>query len=318
MKIADYDKVDAPRRNKKPDFFIVGAAKSGTTAMYTYLKQHPEIFMSKVKEPRYFGKDLWDRFPHFNLFPRPTEQEYLSYFSGVKNEKRIGEATPNYLTSQTAAREIKEFNPSAQIIIMLRNPVDVLYSAHSQALYDGTENIYDFAKAIRTGQEERRRLAGEPNRPFVDKYYYRELVKFSEQVKRYFDVFGRDNVYVIIFDDFKTNTRDVYKKTLRFLGVDTKFEPEFKVINPNKVVRSKVLRDFYRTPPSTIQKLGKFFVPKILRLEILKELKRLNTKYVPRPPMDPEIRHQLQEEFKTEVEKLSELLGRDLTYWCSD
>ncbi len=301
---------------RKPDFFIVGAAKSGTTAMYTYLKQHPEIFMPEVKEPRYFGDDLCDRFPHFKLFYRPTEQEYLSYFADAKNEKRIGEATPNYLTSQTAAREIKEFNPSAQIIIMLRNPIDVLYAAHSQTLYDGTENICDFRIAIETGQEERRRLAGKSNRSFVDKYYYRELVKFTEQVKRYLDVFGRDNVHIIIFDDFKADTAGVYKDTLRFLDVDDSFEPEFKVINPNKVVRSKALRDFLRDPPLVVRKIGKRLVPKPLRQQIMKGFWRLNIKYVPRPPMDPELRRQLQEEFKTEVEKLSELLGRDLTHWC--
>ena len=301
---------------RKPDFFIVGAGKSGTTAMYIYLKQHPEIFMPEVKEPRYFGDDLWDRFPHFKLFYRPTEQEYLSYFADAKNEKRIGEATPNYLTSQTAAREIKEFNPSAQIIIMLRNPIDVLYAAHSQTLYDGTENICDFRIAIETGQEERRRLAGKSNRSFVDKYYYRELVKFTEQVKRYLDVFGRDNVHIIIFDDFKADTAGVYKDTLRFLDVDDSFEPEFKVINPNKVVRSKALRDFLRDPPLVVRKIGKRLVPKPLRQQIMKGFWRLNIKYVPRPPMDPELRRQLQEEFKTEVEKLSELLGRDLTHWC--
>jgi len=301
---------------KKPDFFIVGAGKSGTTAMYEYLKQHPEIFMPEVKEPRYFGSDLWDRFPHFRLFYRPTEQEYLSYFADAKNEKRIGEATPNYLTSKLAAREIKEFCPSARIIIMLRNPINVLYAAHSQALYDGTENISDFTTAIHAGQEERRRLAGTPDRPFVDKYYYRELVKFSEQVKRYFDVFGRDNVHIIIFDDFKANTLKVYKDTLRFLDVDDSFEPEFKVINPNKALRSRALRDFLIDPPPIIKKLGKHLFPKPLRQQIMRGLYRINTKYTPRPPMDPELRRQLQEQFKPEVERLSELLGRDLTLWC--
>jgi len=199
---------------------------------------------------------------------------------------------------------------------MLRNPIDVLYAAHSQALYDGTENIRDFRIAIEAGQEKRRSLTGNPDRPFVDKYYYHELVKFSEQVKKYFDVFGRENVHVIIFDDFKANTSEVYKNTLRFLGVDDSFEPEFKVINPNKVVRSKALRDFLRDPPPVVRKIGKHLVPKPLHQQIMKGLYRINIKYASRPPMDPELRRQLQEQFKPEVERLSELLGRDLTHWC--
>ena len=118
---------------RKPDFFIVGAPKGGTTAMNAYLGQHPEIFIAERKELHFFGTDL-----DFSS-PRITQEQYLSCFSEVQNEKRVGETSVWYLYSKQAAVEIKKFCPSANIIIMLRNPVDMLYSQHSQFLYNGNE-----------------------------------------------------------------------------------------------------------------------------------------------------------------------------------
>ena len=297
---------------RKPDFFIVGAAKSGTTAMYTYLKQHPEIFMPRIKELNFWGRDLTFR------FGRIKKDEYLSLFHEVRNEKRVGEVCIWSLYSKSAPFEIKEFSPSAKIIVMLRNPVEMIYAMHSQFLFDGHEDIENFKDALEAEEDRKRGLRIPKGCQLVEGLFYREVVKFSEQVKKYFDVFGRDNVHIIIFDDFKADTAGVYKDTLRFLDVDDSFEPEFKVINPNKVVRSKVLRDFLRDPPPVVRKIGKRLVPKPLRQQIMKGLWRLNIKYVPRPPMDPELKRQLQEEFKPEVEKLSELLGRDLTHWVEE
>src|SRR6266545_5937438 len=130
---------------RRPDFFIVGAPKCGTTALNDYLKDHPEIFISARKELHFFGSDLVFRGPR-----RITEQEYLSFFAPARHEKRLGEASVWYLYSQQAAAEIKAFSPAARIIIMLRNPVDMMYSLHSQRLYNGRETISDFAKALAT------------------------------------------------------------------------------------------------------------------------------------------------------------------------
>jgi len=297
---------------RKPDFFIVGAPKCGTTAMYDYLKQHPEIFMPRIKELNFWGQDLTFR------FGRIKKDEYLSLFREVRNEKRVGEVCIWSLYSTSAPFEIKDFSPSAKIIIMLRNPIEMIYALHSQFLYDGHEDIEKFKDALEAEEDRKRRLRIPNGCQVVEGLFYREVPKFSVQVRRYFDVFGRDNVHIIIFDDFKANTPRVYKNTLRFLGVDDSFKPEFKVINPNKVVRSKALREFIHDPSPMARKMGKYLIPKPLRQQIIKGLQRINTKHVPRPPMDPELRRQLQEEFKPEVEKLSELLGRDLTYWVKE
>lgn len=134
--------------DKTPNFFIVGAPKCGTTAMHIYLRQHPEIFMPEKKESHFFGSDLNSQY-----FIRDREK-YLSLFSEAKDVKRIGEASVWYLYSKQAAYEIKEFSPSASIIIMLRNPVDMLYAQHSQFLYNGNENIASFEDALNAEKTE--------------------------------------------------------------------------------------------------------------------------------------------------------------------
>ena len=130
---------------KIPNFFIVGAPKCGTTAMNDYLDQHPDVFMAH-KELHYFGNDL-------QVKNRISEQEYLQHFKDAVNEKIIGEASVWYLFSATAAKEIKSFSPDAKVLIMLRNPVDVIYSLHSQHLYDGNEDVLDFESALALDDE---------------------------------------------------------------------------------------------------------------------------------------------------------------------
>jgi len=297
---------------RRPDFFIVGAPKCGTTAMYEYLKQHSEIFMPRVKETYFFARDLSFR------FGRCTQKEYYQLFSEAQNEKRIGEVSTWYLYSKVAAFEIKTFSPQAQIIIMLRNPIDVMYAWHSQLLYVGDETIKDFEGALAAEEDRKKGKRIPKNCQVPEGLFYREVVKFSKQVKRYIDVFGRSTVHIIIFDDFKADTPGVYRDVLRFLGVNDNFRPiSFAPINPNKKVRSRVLRDALKNP--TIRLIGKVCLPSPrLRTYVRKKIKRFNTIYVPRPPMAPELRRRLQEEFFPEVKALSDLLGRDLTHWCRD
>jgi len=299
---------------RKPDFFIVGAPKCGTTAMYYYLKQHPEIFMPQRKEPHFFGTDLEAPYPYFIR----EKREYLSLFSEAQDEKRVGEASVWYLYSKLAAAEIKEFCPSASIIIMLRNPVDMIYSLHSQRVYSGNEDITDFEAALDAEEERKQGLRIPKGVNLVEGLFYREVAKYTPQVQRYLDVFGRENVHVIIFDDFKSDTPRIYRDTCQFLGVDPDFQPEFQVINLNKRIYSFTLHKFLQNPPRTIVSLSRRLVPRPLRHGLIRGLNRVNIRYAPRPRMDPELRRRLQAEFAPEVERLSKLLDRDLTYWCKD
>jgi len=295
---------------RKPDFFIVGAPKCGTTAMNDYLRQHPEIFLPHKKEIHFFGSDL--------VFhkPRVTKEEYLSHYRAVREEKRIGEAAVWYLYSTRAAAEIKEFSAEASIIIMLRNPVEMMYSMHGQRLYNDNENIRDFAEALAAEEERKQGRRLYENASNLMGFFYRDIARYTQQVQRYFEVFGCDKVQVIIFDDFKSDTPRAYRATCEFLGVDPHFRPEFTVINPSKIVHNEALRSFLRYPPPPASWLLKLLQHSPVRLGFRRRLRSLNTKYAPRPPMNPELKRRLQAEFLAEVQQLSELLGRDLTHWC--
>ena len=237
---------------RTPDFFIVGAPKCGTTALYRCLEAHPEIFVPERKELHYFGTDLYSP-----TYVRDLN-EYLSLFAGATNEKRVGEASVWYLFSKRAAAEIKTFCPHSSVIIMLRNPVDMLYSLHSQHLYNGTEEIVDFAGALNAEEDRKRGQSLPKGVPAVERLFYREVAMYTDQVDRYLKAFGPDNVKVIIYDDFKQDPVRICRETFEFLNVDPEVAPAIRVVNSNKRLRSKTAQSVLNRPPRF---LGKFVRP---------------------------------------------------------
>lgn len=307
---------------KSPNFFIVGAPKCGTTALFSYLGEHPEIYipnspdsleasMGGKKELHFFGTDL--------LFNRPSLEEYLAYYKNSKEEKHLGESSVFYLYSRKAASEIHDFCPSARIIIMLRNPIDMIYSWYSQLLFWGDEKLEDFEAALNAESQRKNgdNIPVKSDHPTAC-YFYRDIAKYSEQIERYFQVFGREQVQVIIFDDFKQDTKKTYQSVLTFLGnIDNEFEPDFKVVNSNKTIRNKNLQEFLRHPPNISRSLVKALFPSFLRKNLRQKLQQYNTKIEGREDLNESLRCRLNEEFKPEVEQLSQLLQRDLTHWIS-
>ena len=227
---------------ENPNLFIVGAPKSGTTFLYYYLKQHPDIYFPDFKEPHFFGSDLIRRNCAYNL----NLNEYQNLFKTDK--KIIGEASTFYLFSKKAAGEIYNFNPQAKIIIMLRDLVDLTYSMHSQFVFSGDEVIENFSKAL---ELENSRLNGDkiPSQTtVVNKLFYTSnILSLPENIQSYINFFGRENIKFIYLDDIKKNPRKVYSETLEFLNVDINFEiSDFKIINKNKTYKSKIIRDFIK------------------------------------------------------------------------
>jgi hypothetical protein len=292
-----------------PDFYIVGAFKSGTTALYDYLRPHPQVFMPFHKEPLFFGDDLTRR------YGRMSRQQYEALFAAAQPGQRIGEASAWYLYSRSAATEIRATAPEAQIIVMLRNPVDVMHAQHSQLLFNVEENIADFGEALEAEWARRRGEQLPPGPLRVENLYYRESVRFPEQLRRYFDSFGRDRVLAIVYDDFRDDTPGVYRHVLEFLGVDPTFAPPFAVSNPNKRVRFRTLQRLIYQPPGPLLKL----VPVIRRFPLAHALRervlRLNSATQRRRPMDPDLRRRLLAEFAPQIAELGELIGRDLSTW---
>ena len=294
---------------KKPNIFLVGAPKCGSTALDNYLKQHPEVFMSDKKESHFFSMDFQGP-----LYIRDRE-EYLALFSDVGDSKVIGESSVYYLSSNKAPFAIKEFATDAKIIIMLRNPPEMLYSYHSQLLFSGIENVRDFRKALAAEADRRSGQKVPPNHIYsVNHLFYRDVVQYARQVETYFNLFGRENVHVILFDDLKANSLAVCRALFDFLDVDPNFEAIRGVTNPNANTRSAFLRRLLIYPGKYSRTLVKIMLPTSgLRSQVKKYLASVNTHITARPPMDATLRKQLAEEFASEVESLGKLLGRNLS-----
>jgi len=302
---------------RKPNFFIVGAPRSGTTALFHFLEQHPEVYMSAVKEPYYFCTDFHEESDHFFnreiRFPIRTEKAYLKLFQDAVHEKVVGEATPDYLYSKLAARNIYEFNKEARILLSIRNPVDFLYSLHSHLLSSGLENIADFKKALDIEPMRRKGRQMPKGLFWPSSLYYSERIRFAEQIKRYLDFFPRRQVKILIFDDFKKDELGMYKSILGFLGVDPRFTPETKTHNENRVSRFALVNRIVSELGD--MKVGSILPPK-LRDTLTWKLRELNSRAVPRRPLDPGLRKTLMKQAEPEVEELSLLLNRDLlTLW---
>ena len=276
------------------------------------------------KEPHYFGSDLAELWHAPGPARRPTPEEYFSLFAASADATRRGEASVWYLWSHCAAAEIRDYNPQARIIVTLRNPVDVLPSLHSQYLFGGIEDLEDFEQALAAEDDRRagRRIPpGNGTRPW--RLFYRDVVRFDEQLARYLDTFGRERVHVVLLEDLVADRMQTFRGVLSFLGVDAEFVPSFEVANANKRIRSAQVRSLtwkITDPSSPLRRLGKRLIPiHGLRSRMLRSavpaLRRWNTSVAPRPPVSPELRRELAAEFAPNIRRLGELIGRDLTHW---
>ncbi len=297
---------------KKPNFFVVGAPKSGTTSLYFYLKSHPRIFLPRRKELLFFCDDL-----HFT-FPLLNERQFLEYYSGVTNQTAIGEVSVWNLYSANAARNISQFNPDSRIIIMLRNPVDMLHALHSNHVFNSNETIADFEQALNAEVD---RKAGRQISPVircpVEGLFYSEVASYAQQVQRYYRFFGKEKVLVILFDDFINSTKEAYNDILRFLEIEDRYTTEFKIYNANKTIKSRFLKHVTINPPQWLKATGKVLFPhqSKKRDQLMQLLWKINTKQADKPVIKEDLRLKLSNRFRTEIHDLSKVIDRDLSQW---
>jgi sulfotransferase family protein len=306
--------IDRPAR--RPDVFIVGAPKSGTSSLHRYLEQHPEVFMSRPKEPGYFAPDVTGARTE-NPFRYPEDEAiYLAIFAGAGTAPRVGEASTTYLMSRDAPQLVHDFQPDARIIVMVRNPVDLLHSLHGQRVGDGSEPIDDFAAALAADEERRagRRL---PEGHLGYGVAYRDNALLGEQLDRWLASFARQQVHVIIYDDFARDTAGSFRSVLRFLDVDPSFEPaSFDAYKASYRKRRNPLRPLYRNRLS--RWLSQRALPAMLgksRAESVRGavgVRRVAQQRVERAPISAALRRQLEQEFAGDVDLLGRLVGRDL------
>ena len=294
----------------------MGAPKSGTTSVYEWLRGHPQVFMTPVKEPCFYSRDLAaDNSGNFLRYDSDRDR-YLALFNNAGDSKRAGEASTRYLYSKDAAALIAQDQPRAFIVALLRNPVDFIASLHAHKLAGGTEDIADLREALAAEDDRRagRRLPVDSNPHLAT---YRDRARFSEQLPRWFDAFGRDRVRVIIFEDLIRDPAAHFRSLLEFLDVAPDYQPEsFAAHNPAHKPRTGLVRLLARSTP--VQFIAWRALPRLIgdaRARTLARAvghSRFRRQTVARADVPADLRHDLELEFRPEVERLSDLLGRDL------
>jgi hypothetical protein len=315
----------AATRGRLPDFFIVGHHKSGTTALYEMLRRHPQVFMPELKEPRYFASDLRRRAgPRVEWLPE-TLAEYTALFAAAGPDRKAGEATPLYLVSRTAAGAIAEVQPKARIVAILREPASFLRSLHMEFVQNYIEDQSDLRQALAL-EPERREGRSMPKRfRMPQMLMYSEHVRYVEQLRRYHAVFPREQVLVLIYDDFRADNEGTVRRVLRFLEVDDGAPVQILEANPTVQVRSVRLNElvrslYYGRGPGwrALKRTVKATTPRRLRRGALAGVHRRFV-YGGREDSDEQLMAELRRRFAPEVRALSEYLERDLvSLWGYD
>jgi hypothetical protein len=299
---------------RRPNFVILGAPKCGTTALSEYLREHPRVFVSRPKEPHYFCDD----FDYYYAPGERTEEHYLHLFDAAdESHLAVGEASVWYLCSATAARNIEAFDRGMRVIVMVRNPVELVPSLHSQLRYMLDEDEPDPEAAWRL-QEQRARGERVPSTVRVPEFLqYGAAAALGAQLRRVYEHIPRERVQVLVFDDLRADTGAVYREALAFLGVPDDGRAEFPRVNENKVHQRAAVARFTQRPPAALVAVAKGVkrVARIERLGVLDRVRRTNRQVTRREEISPAFAEELREHFRDDVAELGELIGRDLSAW---
>jgi len=289
--------------NKFPNFFIIGAPKCGTTSLSKWLSEHPNIYISKFKEPHFYNTDLKYR----NVY---NIKHYIRLFKGVKeNHKAIGEASVFYLFSKVAVYNIEKNYYFPKYIVMIRNPIEMAYSLYQQQLFSGNENIKDFEKAwylspLRREGKMVSRFCRDPK--LLD---YQSVCLLGSQLKRLFDIVPRERIHIINLDDVKINPRNEYIKVLKFLDFPDDNRIHFPIYNKSKRRRSRLLRYCTKIIINIKSSLN------LPHLGILSILQTINKVTYTKPPLSNDFINEMINYYKDDICLIEELINRDLSNW---
>lgn len=294
---------------KKPNFFIVGFPKCGTTSLARYLDSHPQCFISPLKEPHFFSG---------NFRPKalvPSWDDYLKLFAAATEEHlAVGEGSTDYILSRKILKDIYDYDNNAKIIALLRNPVDMIHSLHDYRIMKDMEKELDLE--VVWNSQKSRNLSHE-QQPLNAMDDYPRLGKVGSHVEGLLSVFPREQVKLIVYDDFAKDSKKVYEETVDFLGLPMDGKEDFQRHNVTKTFK-------YPKIHKICNRIGMNIKPGVARLKNLLGIRRIgilsgvrnwNTVSETKQPLKPEFRNRLAEEFREEVEKLSGILNRDLSHW---
>jgi len=301
-------RIQLARMSAIPHFFIVGAAKCGTTALFQYLSQHPSVYMPAMKEPKYFCTDL-----EMAGSVRKHE-DYMALFAPAPEPCLSGEASCLYLYSKIAIQRIMEHNPDAKIIVMLRYPVDAAHSLYEARWGYRHENMTDFEQAWRVQSD---RLSGKhmpPNWPDAATLQYGAMYRYAAQVRRVLDLVPQEQRHIIIYEEFFADPRRHYAEALRFLNLRQDVNANFAVVNPAVGPRSSLLDRLLRRPPRWLAGLYAMIRPlsRATGLHPAAMLWKFNTAPREKTAIRPAFRAELERYFADDIAELEGLLGRRL------
>lgn len=292
---------------KKPNFFILGAPKCGTTSLAQWLSEHPNIYMSSSKEPHYYSRDLRNQ-------QARTAKEYAYMFKGVGMEHRaIGEASVWYLYSTEAVPNILSEVPDARFIVCLRNPVDMAYSLHGQQLVANNENIEDFFDAwkAQSARKKGKNIPAMCKDPRL--LLYAQACSLGSQLERLYSICNHSQVKVIFLEDMKKDSRYVYEDVLQFLDVASDGRDHFPVVNVASERKSNVVSHMVKF---SIQLGMALHIPRSrIITRIIRWLDRINQRKSSRPVMSDMVRLELESYFSKEIVLLEQMTKRDLNHW---
>ena len=291
---------------KKPNLFIIGAPKCGTTALAKWLSDRPEIYFSPVKEPHYFSEE-------YRLTPGIERYEALFETANPAVHKWVGEASVWYLFSTSAVRSILEYSPDARFIVMLRDPLDMAPSMHEQQRFNGNEEVDDFEKALGLSDRRQRGEGVGVWKGYVAPQHlaYLHCCSLGWQVRRLLEVVPSNKVHFVVFDDLSADPANTYSQVLGFLGLSVDGKADFAKVNTAKRRASPLLDKLVLRAAAMKCRLGIG-----VRFRILSGIRRWNVVHHQRPPLSRELREKMASHFRNDVALLGNLIGRDFSHWA--
>jgi hypothetical protein len=299
----------------KPNTFLIGAPKCGTSAMAQYLAEHPQVFFSDPKEPFFWSSD----------YPGLADQhalkgldDYLALFRGAQRRHRIiAEGSTNTLRSECAVRRIIEFNPHARFVAMLRHPIEVAQAFHMEQVYVLNESVTNFEAAWRL-QPRRAQGLDIPRACRAPQFLqYGAIARYGEQVQALLQHVRRENVLFLRFEDFRDDSSAVYRRVLDFLGLDDDRRAEFPVVNASHGHRLRWVAGLVLDPPPLLRvpvwRIRTHF--RRSRYPLIEGIKAQLRRPERRPALSTALRQEMADYFREDLSKLESLLGWDLSAW---
>ena len=296
---------------RMPDFIVIGAARAGTTALYSFLRQSPDIFMPDVKEPNFFayeGQSLDCRGPGADFINNSITDldHYSALFEPAPNGAILGEASPLSLFEPRAPERIHHHVPQARLVVILRNPVEQAYSHFLYATRLRIEPLDSFTLAL---EQENDRLA----KGWQPLFGYSSFPKYAEQLERYFALFPHEQILIRTYEEWSEKPEKTMSEILSFIGANSAVLPDLtNRLNAGGVPRNRALQDFLMKPNPVTGLIG-YIMPKTMRLRVRDWLSGFNTQRD--APMPAAARKILHERLDGEIARLESLIGRDLSHW---